>query len=142
MVAASPNGTAHGYLPSLRPRWRWVEFDDGEAGDGEPFRAEIRTNLTWAEIDELAEAERFVDVWARLAPYVRAWNALGIDAETGEPAPVPPPAVAGPDAFRCIDAELTAWLWLKVRSAHLGDEERGKGGRRRNSTPATPSGSG
>lgn len=142
-TAESPNGVARGYLPAARPRWRWVEpeapGDEDPGGDDpgrEPFRAEIRTNLLFDEIDRLSEAETVGDVWERLAPYVRAWNLLGTDAATGEAAPVPPPAASGPDAFKLLDTQLAIALWNEVRFAHLGGPERGKGRGRRASTPA------
>lgn len=131
MGSGSGNGVARGYLPSARPRWRWVEcgWTAGEGDGDELFRAEIRSNLTWGEIDEidLSGDLTFVDLWGVLAPHVRAWNALGIDAETGGPAAVPAPAEAGPDAFRALEPAITLWLAQQLRTIHLGGEERGKG---------------
>lgn len=125
-TAAAPPTVLAGYLPAARPRYRWIEYAAGVDGGGEPLRAEIRTNLTWGEIDSLNEATIFAEVWERLAPHVRAWNALGIDAVTGEATPAPPPMEAGPDAFKAIDAEATLWLLAELRTAHLGGEERKK----------------
>lgn len=135
MVVQVTNGPVRGYLPAARPRYRWVACEwtaDPDGGEGaEPFRAEIRTNLTWADIDAIKifgdESLTFAELWGVLAPHVRAWNALGIDPTTGEAVPVPPPAEAGPDAFRAIDAALTVWLATQLRTAHLGGQERGKG---------------
>ncbi len=121
------NGVAAGYYPGARARYHWVAFEETEGPEGgEPFRAEIRSNLTWGEVDELRASNLFVDIFPRLAPYVRAWNLLGLNVETGELEAVPAPADAGPEAFKAMDAELCTWLWLKVCTAHLGDEERGK----------------
>lgn len=137
LVAEEPqpgplNGIAHGYLPAARPRYRWVTCDwtdSSDDPDGEPFRARIRCNLTWGEIDgiDLVGSLTFTDLWAILAPHVIEWNALGRDAVTGEIVPVPPPAVAGPSAFHAIEAGLTLWLATQIKTAHLGGEERGKG---------------
>jgi len=120
---------AAGYLPAARPRFRWVECEFTRGADGaEPFRADIRCNLTWGEISELEDvgSKKWTDLWALMAPHVREWNALGLDPD-GNAAPVPAPAEAGPDAFRAIDAGLTLWLLTQLREVHLGGEERGKG---------------
>lgn len=128
------NGVAHGYLPGARPRYRWVTCEwTGEDGDdpdnpAEPFRAEIRTNLTWGEIDtiDLSGGLTYAQLWDVLAPHVRAWNALGRNVETDGIEPVPPPAEAGPEAFRAIEPGLTMWLATQLRTIHLGGDERGK----------------
>ena len=123
-----------GYLPAARPRYRWVECDwfSGETVEGEealpPFRAEVRTNQTWDELAELdlkpeqTNGER----WALIAPHVRNWNLLARDLETGEIVQVPPPAEAGPDAFKALEPALYLWLDLQVRTAHRGGVERPK----------------
>lgn len=119
---------AAGYLPAARPRYRWVECEFTRGGDGEePFRADVRCNLTWGEIAELEEIKgrSWADLWALMAPLVREWNALGLDPD-GAAVPVPAPAEAGPDAFAAIDASLTLWLLNELRQVHLGGEERGK----------------
>lgn len=141
MTAATAERTATapvGYLPSARPRWRWIEcaWTSG-ADDEELFRAEVRSNLTWGEIDQidLSGALTYNELWQVIAPHVRAWNALGIDAETGEVAEVPPPATAGPDAFRAIEPALTMWIAQQLRLVHLGGDERGKGSARRDPSP-------
>ncbi len=125
-----------GYLAAARPRYRWVTCPWTETADAsrqdpddEPFRAEIRTNLTWGEIDSFTFSGdlTFTDLWRIAAPFVRSWNALGTDAVTGEVVPIPPPSEAGPEAFQAIDADLTLWLAGAIKSAHLGGDDRGKG---------------
>lgn len=124
-----------GYLPSARPRYRWVEcaWTAGE-DDGDLFRAEIRSNLTWGDIDaiDLSGALSYADLWALMAPHVRAWNALGVNVETGETEPVPAPMDAGPEAFRCLEPAMTLWLASQLRTVHLGGDEREK----KSATPA------
>lgn len=58
-----------------------------------------------------------------LAPYVLDWNAVGRDNATGEPRPIPAPAVAGGDAFECIYREQFVWL----RGIIVGGYAAGKG---------------
>lgn len=130
---------AAGYLPAARPRHRWVECEFTRGADGEePFRALIRSNLTWGEIAELEEvrSRTWTDLWRLMAPHVAEWNALGLDPE-GNAQPVPAPAEAGPDAFKAVDASLTLWLLGELRQVHLGGEERGKG----SGAPASSDGS-
>jgi len=138
----TPIAAPAGYLPAARPRWRWVEcaWTAGE-DDGEIFRAEIRSNLTWGDIDaiDLSGALSYADLWELMAPHVRDWNALGRDAETGEPAPVPPPAVGGADSFRALEPAITLWLATQLRTVHLGGEERGKGRQRQDASPGQES---
>lgn len=131
----SSNGAVHGFLPTAWPEYRWVEQPGkprpaglAPTEGGEPFRAEIRCNLTFGEVDRLWGLRLYKDVWERLAPYVRTWNALGRDATTGEIVLVPPPAAGGPEVFMAINAAQTDWLLDKVRTAHLGGEDQGKGG--------------
>lgn len=125
----SPNGAARGFLPAARAKWRWVEMPQDEGADGEPFRAEIRCNLTFGEIDaiDVSGGLTFEALWRRMAAHVRAWNLLAFDHTAGEVAEVPPPATAGPDAFRALDHVTALWLAAELRLAHLGGEERGKG---------------
>lgn len=149
MTATTRNGTAlHGYLPAARPRYQWftcewTDWHDPEepAPDGaEPFRAELRTNLTWGEIDQIDLFSGnlvYADLWKIIAPHVRDWNLLGQDLESGEVVKVPPPAEAGPDAFKVLDAGLTFWIAVQLRTAHLGGEERGKGSGRPARAPAS-----
>lgn len=129
-VLESPNGVAKGYLPEARPRYVWVTCDwtDGaDDPDGEPFRADIRSNLPFPAIDAIGDpALTFEELWKVMAPYVRDWNALARNAETGEIVPAPPPAVAGWEAFRVIEADLTLWLQQQLRTTHLGGEHRAK----------------
>ena len=130
---------AAGYLPAARPRYRWVECEFTRGADGdEPFRALVRSNLTWGEIADLEDvrSRTWTELWALMAPYVAEWNALGRDPD-GNALPVPPPAEGGPDAFRAIDASLTLWLMGELRQVHLGGEERGKG----SAAPASSDGS-
>jgi hypothetical protein len=146
----SPNGIAQFYVPSRRPRWAWVEYDGGdedeepgEDGGGSPaagFRAEVRCNLTFGEIDELGASARFDHIRARLAPYVREWNLARLDPETGAVAPIPPPAVDGAKAFAELDPDTTAWLWRKVMNLPFGGPERGKGSTKRSGAGATSDG--
>ena len=90
----------------------------------EPFRATIITSLSFAEIDAIplnGEAT-YGDLFAAIAPYVVAWNAMGRNAETGEYELLPPPAEAGPDVLRLVEPLITTFLAIKLKRVHLGDE--------------------
>lgn len=119
-----------GYLPAARPRWLWVTCPLTDDGQGEPLQVEIRTNLTFGEIDAIdtySGKATFQQLWQAMAPSVRAWNLLRRDLVSGEVVAVPPPLEAGSDVFAALDESLTYWLAMEIRRAHLGGEERGKG---------------
>jgi len=126
----SPNGVARGYLPERRPRYVWVtcEWTDGaDDPDGEPFRADIRANLPFPDIDAIADPSlTYEELWKAMASHVREWNVLARDAETGDVVPAPPPAEAGWQAFRLIEPDLSLWLQQQLRTIHLGGEHRAK----------------
>lgn len=111
---------------TIRPRYRDVvcDWDEPEAGE-EAFTATIRTNLTFDQINAIpgGEGVTFTDVWDVIAPYVTGWNLLAEDTD-GNVVPVPPPAEAGPDAFKMLDPAMNVWLIAQVRTAHLGGPER------------------
>ena len=122
----------------IRPRYRevvcdWFELEDGE----EPFTATIRTNLTFDQINAIPAGDgvTFSEVWEQIAEYVTKWNLVAED-ETGAMVAVPPPAEAGPDVFRAMDAALNVWLIAQVRTAHLGGPDRKNGSTPSGATPA------
>lgn len=133
-----------GYLPAARARYRWVAMPGDDGPEGEPFRAEMRANLTFGEIDAIDVYGKltFEELWRVMAPHVRAWNLLARDMGSGEIVAVPPPAEAGPDALRAIDHASALWLASELRTAHLGGEERGKGSPAPDPSPAPESGDG
>lgn len=109
----------------IRPKYRdivcdWEDIEEGE----EPLRATIRTNLSFDEIDALPAllGTKYTDLWAAMAPHVTTWNLTAVNELTGNLEAVPPPAEAGPDVFRAADALVTQWLFIKVKTAHLGDD--------------------
>lgn len=126
-------------------QWEQLAPDEGK----EPFKATIRTNLTFAELDALPESSfdlLFSDAQAAIAPYVVAWNLEGVDAATGEETVLPPPAEAGPEIFEAINSEedmqlITTWIFATIKNIHRGGPERKKELRRSSATPATKNGS-
>lgn len=123
---AAPNVTGF----RVRPRYRdvtcdWFDLEDGE----EPLKATIRTNLTFAQLEEIPSGDHvtFPEVWEVIYPYVVAWNVLAEDESTGDIVPVPPPAEAGPEVAKLLDAQMSLWLITQVRMAHLGGAERKNG---------------
>jgi hypothetical protein len=136
LVAYAPNG-ARPLAYVVRPEWVWVHCD---VPGCEGFAIEARANITNAERDWLNEQcdamsafqteylatpapEREAKYgddsplrreWALAAPLVRDWNAVGLDAETGEERPIPPPAVGGPDVFLCIFPVQSQWIMSTV----------------------------
>lgn len=137
VVSFAPNGAAPF---AVNARYRWEDCDEpGYEG----FRAEIRVNLTNGErrafvrrLDEILaysaawltapDAERDQDdtparqQWALIAPYVRAWNAVWLDEETGEAMDIPAPAVGGPDVLDQIDDPMRDWLVLAIVGGYRG----------------------
>lgn len=118
--APASNGV-HGYRPKVRTRRivadpeHWPEAFEAiapmwpEAG-AEPFWAEIRANLTFDDLDSIPANAQFAELWALFSPWVVAWNAIAWDQTAKEWAPVPPPAIAGPDAFRTQPREVTLFI--------------------------------
>lgn len=125
---AEPNGRPAPFV--VHEQWDWITCDrPGLTG----FAILVRTSLTNQERDALIEQhnaiieyreaqnalpenERNHDdtprdrEWRMLAPLIREWNAVGIDAETGEQRPLPPPALAGPAAFEAMLFDASSWM--------------------------------
>ena len=104
------------YVPFQR--YEEVEFVEDGMEDEIPFRAKIRTNLTFAEADELTwadDADVRADVWPKFAPYVVSWNLRGMDAK-GKLVDIPAPADGGADQFQYIPAQL---FWNVAREIKL-----------------------
>lgn len=108
------NATPQFYIPQNRSRR--VEWIDESDPDGLPFRARVRANLTFGEVNELTFAEdtQMTEVHAKLAPYVLEWNAGRIGAD-GEPEPIPAPADGGPDVFEEVPNAFFWWLFTEVK---------------------------
>lgn len=95
-----------------------VVFVEEGAEEQVPFKATLRTNLTFAELDGLTwedGADVRQVIWPMFAPYVTAWNVYGAD-EAGDVAAIAPPAEAGPAQFQYIPIQL---FWLIVREVKL-----------------------
>jgi hypothetical protein len=126
-----PNGVAHGYRPRvgtrrivavesavLSPITKGIVKNMTPEEGSEPFWADVRDDLTFADIDSLDPKKPFADVWAIINPWVIAWNAMGQDRDTGEWVPVPPPAEIGEDAFKSQRTQVTLFIAWCIR---LGD---------------------
>jgi hypothetical protein len=117
------NGAAHGYRPRQTTR-RIVATPEAvrnpvltylveqltPAEEAEPFWAEVRDDLTFAEIDRLPLSGSFSDLWEVMAPWVIAWNATARDEITGAWVTVEPPASVGTDAFATQRRQVTQFL--------------------------------
>lgn len=66
--------------------------------------------LSYEEGQRLVEINPYLDIAEAIAPHVRRWNLSLPHPETGEPMPVPPPAVAGPSVLYQFDKGLTVWI--------------------------------
>ena len=115
-----------GYRP--KPRYRDVVLESIDTEDGaQPFSARIRSHLTFGQIDAiphpLLEGTRYAEIEQAIAPYVVGWNVLAENIETGEVEPVPPPAEAGPEAFKCVSGFEVQWLAIQLKQTSLGSVE-------------------
>ena len=106
--------TTEFYIP--RNRSRWVEWIDESDPDGLPFRARVRANLTYGEVNELVFGDdtKMAEVHAKLAPFVLEWNAGRIGAD-GEPEPVPAPADGDPTVFEEVPNAFFWWLFTEIK---------------------------
>ena len=148
------NGMVHGYRPRRSTR-RLVALPDAVISpitkriatqmepddDSEPFWAEVRDDLTFADLDSVQPSAPFSQIWEQISPWVLAWNAVARDVITGEWTSVPPPAEIGPDAFKTQRTQVTQFIAWCIR---LGDGvgELPKGPKRSGDTDDTPNASG
>lgn len=87
-----------------------------------PLWAEIDANLTFDDAEAIPDIFNtpFGQLYRHVCPRVRAWNARGIDQETGRLRLVPPPAEIGADAFRAVKPTIMLWLAYTLKTIHLG----------------------
>lgn len=108
------------YVPFQR--YEEVSFVEEGMEDEIPFTARIRTNLTFAEVDDLTfeqdDSVRDV-IWPKLAPYVVGWNVSGLD-EDDNVVPIPAPAEGGPDQFQYIPIQLFWQIFREVKLRNMG----------------------
>jgi len=139
---------------SVAPRYRVACCD---VAGYEGFCVEARSNLTLAErdgflrdwgavwgyhaayLDRPAEERDPHDTPRRrmnvlLAPYIRAWNATGIVAATGDEAPLPAPAEGGPDVLDLIEPPMREWIVETIGNGYV----TGKGISFPSSGPSAP----
>jgi len=102
------------YIPNRMTRR--VEWVDGNEPDAPPFKALIRSNLTFAEREALTfdTETQTADVQAALAPYVLEWN-VGRLNEQGEPEAVPAPVDGGVESMRAVPLEFFWWLFNEIK---------------------------
>jgi hypothetical protein len=108
-----------GFIP--KPRYRRVECDWLPAEEGsEPLWAEVRADLPFGFINDMPYGSdyTYADIWAAIAPHVRAWNALGYDMATGTYQPVPPPAEGGVEVFKWVDPVIGDWLGFVIKTTY------------------------
>lgn len=121
-------GDVVGFVPKPRTReivCEWLEPDDG----AEPLKATIIANLSFAEVDYIAELlgnpkVTYQELFEVVAPNVVAWNATAFDRASGKRELVEPPAEIGTDALRVVDSMITIWLATSLARVHHGGEER------------------
>lgn len=87
-----------------------------------PLTAEIDASLTFDDCEAIPNPwdVPFGELYQHVCPYVRSWNAMGKNKETGEFGPVPPPAEIGPDAFRAVKPLILVWLAYTLKTLHIG----------------------
>lgn len=110
------------YVPQQRYVWAEYVEDDAEA-DAVAFRARIRSNLTFGEVETMVldKEQPITDAWEMLAPYVVDWNLADADGTA-----VPAPATGGGQQFRFIPNGLFWQIFgdLKFRSMGHVDAKR------------------
>lgn len=133
---------------AAREEWAWVECD----GDGiwerlaprdgaEPLRIECRTDLLVGEVETIPiePGTPMRDIWAAIAPHIRAWNVKARDTRTGAWEDVPPPRVMGADAFKHVKPLAAEWMAFVIKFARLRDLAYPKDGSGSSGTPSAPS---
>jgi hypothetical protein len=115
------NGHVTGWRPAVTTRRAVADperFPRMAPPDGvEPFWAEIRDDLSFAEIERIPYGigNKYSDLWDAMAPYVTAWNATALNPETNQWEPVPAPADAGPDVFKTQNLYVTDFIALCLK---------------------------
>lgn len=130
---------ATGYRPQTATRRAVADAERfpklAAAADAEPFWAEIRDDLTFADTERIPwDGATFADQWAVISPWVTDWNATAYNPETNTWESVPPPAEAGPDAFKTQTKHVSSFLVLCLK--FNADVNLPKGPRRSGGTDA------
>lgn len=113
-----------------RPRTRRVECDWLVPEEGaEPLWAEVRSDLSLGLVRRIpfGEGHTYAELWETIAPLVVDWNCVQLDTATGAYAPVPPPSVAGPEAFSYVDPIVSDWLAFVLKTTYrsvVGDDQK------------------
>lgn len=105
----------------------------------EGFEIEVK-RLTFADINEIPLKGTHTEIWEVISPFVVSWNAQA-ETESGSWDHVPPPAEAGPDAFKIIEPELSTWIWAQLKFGHLGGADLQKKPSESGSSPEKVDGS-
>lgn len=115
-----------------RPLYGEAKFDLVEPLEGEePLIVTIQINLAYEQLEAIPfhEGATNLEAWQAIAPFVTAWNVKRWNHATGEKEPVPPPAEAGWEVLKVLDALETYWLQRVVRFGYKrtpqGEEDRG-----------------
>jgi hypothetical protein len=134
--APASNGHTPGWHPGNTTRRATADAERypalAPAEGAEPFWADIRDDLTIDQVDRIPFTLEtpLSEMWVAMAPYVVAWNAVGHDPTTNTWEPVPPPAVAGPDAFKVIPKYAAVTLFLAQALKFHADLNLPKGRKR------------
>ncbi len=136
------NGHVTGWRPAVTTRRATVDAERWPglaAADGsEPFWAEIRDDLSIEQVDRIPYSldAPLSEMWAAMAPYVVAWNAVGYQPTTNTWEPIPAPAVGGPDAFKALPKYAAITLFLAQALKFHADLNLPKGRKRSGDTGA------
>lgn len=101
--------------------YEYREFTKGEEPDA--LRVTIPVNLTFGELDEIPVRSSYEELFDAIAPYVVAWNVVGINAETGAEEMVPPPAEAGRQVLPLLSRDEVEWIAARIKLGHLVDRD-------------------
>lgn len=122
---------------STERRTRRLTAENATTSAGEAVYVDIVEDLNWGELKRLQRLEKptYDDAAAAISPYVTAWNVEGRNADTGEFEALPAPAEAGADVFDAVEPWVIDWLFLMLRTVHVGGDALRKKLTPANATP-------
>lgn len=118
-----------GFIRMNAEEWEWITYPDATNED-DALKCEIRSNLSFAESDAITykSTTTYDEVRQDIARYIRNWNLLGKNFETGETQAIPSPRDGGADMLLALDKGELTWLLMAIKYKHreIHTTEEGK----------------